>query len=103
MVKHFVLHREQWIPRPVEEVFAYFADAQHAAVVAIPNPHADAGRDASRDPHRIPHLLAQLPESLPGLGGIRRRCTIRQAIPHACEFTRVHTPRWTSYLWISFL
>jgi ligand-binding SRPBCC domain-containing protein len=35
-VKPYVLQREQWIPRPVDEVFAYFADAQNLEAITPP-------------------------------------------------------------------
>jgi ligand-binding SRPBCC domain-containing protein len=35
-VRTFVLRREQWIPRPSEEVFAFFAEAKNLQVITPP-------------------------------------------------------------------
>jgi ligand-binding SRPBCC domain-containing protein len=35
-VPTFVLEREQWLPRPVEEVFAFFADAANLEAITPP-------------------------------------------------------------------
>lgn len=33
---HYVLQREQWIPRPIEEVFAFFSDARNLEAITPP-------------------------------------------------------------------
>ena len=35
-VKFYTLRREQWIPRPIEEVFPFFADADNLEVITPP-------------------------------------------------------------------
>jgi ligand-binding SRPBCC domain-containing protein len=32
----FLFHRDQWIPRPIEQVFAFFADASHLEAITPP-------------------------------------------------------------------
>ncbi len=32
----YVLQREQWIPQPIEEVFAFFADARNLEAITPP-------------------------------------------------------------------
>jgi hypothetical protein len=36
MIRFHTLRREQWIPRPVEEVFAFFSDARNLEVITPP-------------------------------------------------------------------
>lgn len=36
MMRFHTLRREQWIPRPVEEVFAFFADARNLGAITPP-------------------------------------------------------------------
>lgn len=36
MIRFHTLRREQWIPRPIDEVFAFFADARNLEVITPP-------------------------------------------------------------------
>jgi len=36
MIRYHTLRREQWIPRPVEEVFAFFSDAGNLGAITPP-------------------------------------------------------------------
>jgi ligand-binding SRPBCC domain-containing protein len=49
-LKFHTLRREQWIPRPIEEVFAFFADARNLEQITPPRLHF---RILSTDPDSI--------------------------------------------------